>query len=374
MTRISLFRIISCTAIALLAPAALTAAKDRKPEPSVSATGVTYLLPKTRIRATVRVTHSTFTPGELSRYADRYLRLSDIGTQYSEEWKINDIAVIVDGVPDTRVLYGVEFGKRSGNPVVRLTSDGILQSVNAPYEDLSGYADAGKRASTSQVKNATVTDAKRYLTEEILLAGSSAKMAELVAKEIYDIRESRNLITRGQADYIPADGESAKYILQQLEVQEQSLLTMFTGTVLNDTVEYTFECVPDSVADRQILFRFSTRLGVLETDNLAGEPVWIDVENRNPGIQTSFTATPAAPAKKSVIPSRSGKQTAMLFYRVPGTAEIRIYNNRRMFVGLSVPFAQFGRIATVPQTMFSKGKSPVLVFNTNTGALQSASE
>lgn len=29
------------------------------------------------------------------------------------------------------------------------------------------------------------------MTEEILIAGSTAKMAELVAKEIYNIRESK---------------------------------------------------------------------------------------------------------------------------------------------------------------------------------------
>lgn len=44
------------------------------------------------------------------------------------------------------------------------------------------------------------------MTEEILIAGSTAKMAELVAKEIYNIRESKNSLTRGQADYMPKDG------------------------------------------------------------------------------------------------------------------------------------------------------------------------
>ena len=41
---------------------------------------------------------------------------------------------------------------------------------------------------TTQKKKINPRD---FLTEEILMAGSTAKMAELVAKEIYNIRESK---------------------------------------------------------------------------------------------------------------------------------------------------------------------------------------
>ena len=45
---------------------------------------------------------------------------------------------------------------------------------------------------TTQKKKINPRD---FLTEEILMAGSTAKMAELVAKEIYNIRESKNALS-----------------------------------------------------------------------------------------------------------------------------------------------------------------------------------
>lgn len=38
--------------------------------------GVTYVLPKTEIELTVQATKHTYTPGEFSKYAERYLRLT----------------------------------------------------------------------------------------------------------------------------------------------------------------------------------------------------------------------------------------------------------------------------------------------------------
>lgn len=345
-------------AFAVLPAWAAVSAQNQSAAPSVTATGVSYLLPETRITATVNVTHRTYVPGELAKYADRYLRLSDVSTQAADEWTINHIDISFDGVPDTRVLYSVEFGSKMGNPVVRLTDGGVLESVNAPVQDEVEYMELEEPVRIISQKSSRTEDPKHFLTEEILLSGSNAKMAELVAKEIYDIRESRNLITRGQADYIPADGESTKYILQQLDAQEQSLLTLFTGVSTDQVIEYTLDCVTDSAFRKQILFRFSTRLGVLESDNLAGEPVWIDVEN----------------ASQNVTAQQVSKKQPMLYYKVPGTAKVRIYNNRKMFVETSGPFAQFGRTAAITQDMFGKGKSPVLIFNTDTGALKSVSE
>jgi hypothetical protein len=62
------------------------------------------------------------------------------------------------------------------------------------------------------------------------MANSTAKMAELVAKEIYSIRESKNALLRGQADNMPKDGEQLRIMLEKLEEQERAMTEMFTGT------------------------------------------------------------------------------------------------------------------------------------------------
>ena len=55
-----------------------------------------------------------------------------------------------------------------------------------------------------------------YMNEDILSAGSTAKMAELTAKDIYDIRESRNQLARGQADFMPKDGTQLRIMMENL--------------------------------------------------------------------------------------------------------------------------------------------------------------
>ena len=62
------------------------------------------------------------------------------------------------------------------------------------------------------------------------MASSTAKMAELVAKEIYNIRESKNALVRGQADNMPKDGAQLKLMLDNLEEQERAMTEMFSGT------------------------------------------------------------------------------------------------------------------------------------------------
>lgn len=74
---------------------------------------------------------------------------------------------------------------------MELTEDGIVKSINVPYSK------SNETKKAAPVTPATVkANPRDFLTEEILMASSTAKMAELVAKEIYNIRESKSPFTR----------------------------------------------------------------------------------------------------------------------------------------------------------------------------------
>ena len=208
------------------------------------------------------------------------------------------------------------------------------------------------------------------MTEEILMAGSTAKMAELTAKEIYNIRESRNAITRGQADFIPTDGESLKFMLESLSAQETALLTLFNGTSETEEVTFTINVTPDAAVNKQILFRFSTKLGVLPVDNLAGEPVWIDITDRK--MIEGYSAD--ANSQKKTKSSKSKKETPMLYYRIPGRASIKIYNNRISFIEQDIQIAQFGKVEVVSSSLMGNNSDTKIVFNTTTGNINSINE
>ena len=327
--------------------------------PGVTQDAVSYWLPKTRLKITVTTTKRTFTPGEFSRYAERYLRMSEVKDKPEEYWEITDITLSTYGTPDKNHLYTLFFPLKGERPSFELTEEGILAAVNTHAPQEPEDESPQKPAASTQPK----VNAQDYMTEEILMAGSTAKMAELTAKEIYNIRESRNAITRGQADYIPSDGESVKYMLESLSKQETALLTLFSGT--SDSQEHTFtiNVNPDKPLSKQILFRFSTKLGVLPIDNLAGEPFWIDLTDNK-----MFEDKPQDnnTAKKSKNSSNKSSDS-FLYYRIPGRAVARIYNNRKSYVEKEIQIAQFGKIEVVSSTIMGKHSDTKITFDTTTG-------
>lgn len=324
-------------------------------QPGITQDAVSYWLPKTQLTVQVKVQKQIFKPGEFSRYAERYLRLSDVRDKAEEVWTITDVTISASGVPDKDKLYTLAFPVKGKRPYVELTKDGILQSVNVQVKEAPSQP--APVAGKEKEKRVNPQD---FMTEEILMAGSTAKMAELTAKEIYNIRESRNAITRGQADFIPTDGESLKFMLESLSAQEAALLTLFNGTSETQEETFTINVTPDEAINKQILFRFSSKLGVLPVNNLAGEPVWIDITDRKMTDGYAEQQTKAQSGKsKKVIP--------FLYYRIPGRAVVRIYNNRTQFLEQDMQIAQFGKVEVVSTTIMGKNADTRITFDTTTG-------
>ena len=334
-------------------------------QPGITQDAVSYWLPKTQLTVTVTVQKQTFKPGEFSRYAERYLRLNDVKDKAQEVWNITNIQVSATGVPDKEKLYTLAFPVKGNRPYIELTNDGILSAVNVHVKESATQ-------STPQPANekAQKINPQEYMTEEILMAGSTAKMAELTAKEIYNIRESRNAITRGQSDFVPKDGESLKYMLESLSAQETALLTLFNGTSETEDVTFTINVTPDAAINKQILFRFSSKLGILPVDNLAGEPVWIDITDRK--MTESYNTSSVNQKKTKSI--KKTKDTPFLYYRIPGRAAVKIYNNRMSFYEQDIQIAQFGKVEVVSSTIMGKNSDTKITFDTTTGNVKGINE
>ena len=329
-------------------------------QPGVTQDGVSYWLPKTMITVTVTAQKQTFKPGEFSRYAERYLRLSDVKDKAEEVWSISDVKISTSGVPDKENLYTLAFPAKGNRPYFELTNDGVISAVNVRRKE-----QPAQNVQTPSPKQVKKVNPQEYMTEEILMASSTAKMAELTAKEIYNIRESRNNITRGQADFVPTDGESLKFMLESLTAQETALLTLFNGTSETEEVTFTINVTPDEALSKQVLFRFSSKLGVLPIDNLAGEPVWIDLTDRK--MSDNYTMDPDQ--QKKLQAAKSKKEASFLYYRLPGRAALRIYNNRTTFLEQEIQIAQFGNVETISSSIMGKMADTKITFDTTTGAV-----
>ena len=145
-----------------------------------AATGVTYYLPNTVLDITLEAIEITRTPGEFSAYAGNYLHINDAISKPEKYWEISSIKIMQQGTPSPEKMYTIKLADGSTASNVQLSKDGILQAINTTVAEETPVT---KKNTTKQMP-----DPKSYLTEEILQATSTAKMAELTSKEIYAIR------------------------------------------------------------------------------------------------------------------------------------------------------------------------------------------
>lgn len=318
--------------------------------PGKNTDAVTYFLPKTAIEVEITTTKVKYTPGEFSKYADRYLRLNNISDKPDEYWEISDMKVTSTGIPDPSQGYSIKLKDKTVAPLVELTEEGIILSINKPAEKKT--AAKADEASTSKKPRLNARD---FMTEEILLASSSAKMAELVAKEIYNIRESKNAIIRGQADNMPQDGAAIKIMLSSLEEQEQAMMEMFTGVTETETRKFSLRMIPSKDVGEEVLFRFSRKLGVLDKDDLGGSPVYFTL--------TDLQTVPPVDenAKKNKVEG--------VVYNVPGNGQIKIFNNAKTFFEGSFAIAQFGNQEVLANNLFNKKNTTQVSFDPKTGGI-----
>lgn len=310
--------------------------------------GVVYMLPKTEIDVVVKANKVTYTPGEFSKYADRYLRLPNVSADPKEYWELVSVKAVSTGVPNSEQTYFVKMKDKTVAPLMELTEDGIVKSINMP---LTARKAAVTKPATEIQNSINPHD---FLTEEILMANSTAKMAELVAKEIYNIRESKNALVRGQADNMPKDGEQLKIMLHNLDEQENAMTQMFSGTLNKEEKIFTIRINPAKEINKEVAFRFSKKLGVVANDDLAGEPVYISIKD----------------LKTPNVPQEDGKKKIDgVAYNVPGKAQVTLLQGKTTLFNEELPVTQFGTTEYLAPALFNKKSTIKILFNPNTGGL-----
>ncbi len=308
--------------------------------------GIAYFLPKTALEVRVIATKVTYQPGEFCQYANRYLRLNNITAQPETHWEIKKIEVCSVGVPDSTKAYIMKLKDKDLASNMELTDNGIIKAINtsAPAMEESQYV----LEKPQQHQNA-----RKYLTEEILMAGSTAKMAELTAKEIFNIRESKNLILRGQAENMPKDGASLQLVIDNLNQQEQAMTEMFTGITDREDKVFKIQLSPENGLDNVIALRFSKKLGILDSEDLSGEPIYINM--------TSKTALGTEDEKS--------KQPKGVLYNIPGKANVSVTFKGKTVFEDELPVTQLGYTEVLTNSLFDKKVNTRVIFNPNTGAI-----
>ena len=319
--------------------------------------GIAYFLPKTAVEVNVIATRVKYTPGDFCQYANRYLRINNVTSEPSTDWEIKKIEVRTIGVPDSTKAYIIKLSDKSVMSDIEVNDNGIIKAINTS---------APKTVSADYIleKSQPSEDGRKYMTEEILSAGSTAKMAELTAKEIYNIRESKNLILRGQADTMPKDGASLKLIMDNLDKQEKALTEMFTGKKVTEDKLFTAVITPENNITEGTVLRFSKKLGILSSDNLAGEPIYIKVESLSPMQITAQSEDNDKKKKKKKAPKG-------ILYNIPGKGSVTItFKGESICEDNNLMFAQFGNTELLVDDLFNKKVNTRVIFDTFTGGIK----
>lgn len=138
-------------------------------------------------------------------------------------------------------------------------------------------------------------------TELVQLSAESA--AEKAATRIFQLRRSRlDLITGAEGEHV--FGEGLKVALEEIERQEQALLELFLGRKIVTRKSHRIELAPQGDKQQYILCRFSAAEGVLDSSDLSGEIVLLELLPGEP------YAVKEAPEKaKSVVRCRVAAPT-----------------------------------------------------------------
>lgn len=315
--------------------------------------GIVYYLPKTEIEVYVVGEKKEYIPGELCQYANRFLGINNISTTASIDWSIKNIKINTIGLPDENNAFSIKLKDKSMASLVELTDNGIIKSINSTNSFITPKIKNELRKKDNKL------NPRDYMTEEMLNATSTTKLAELVAKEIYNIRESKNSLTRGQADYMPQDGSALKLMLENLDKQEKALTQMFSGTTSVSEKEFVFNFTPNKDNIKEVLFRISKKLGIISSDNLAGEPVYIAITKIG-GVSSE---------KENTGKEKDKKKEDGVIYNIPGKGNITISTSSKVYVNTNALITQFGSTEILSNGLFKKKINTKVLFSPITGGI-----
>ena len=308
-----------------------------------------YSLPKTEFCIEVEIEKTTQTPGEFFRYSERYLATSNVITAESTTFQLKNVTMKTRSVADMTRTYSVSSSKNFPLNGISVNEKGLLCGINVPCKNLVCCTKSTEKEEIKKNVSKLLP-----LTEEYMLAASTAKMAEGAAKQIYRIRENRLALLAGDVDHLPADGESFKVMLNGMNEMEKELTELFTGTAITETQTHTIYLTPSTAMRNEVLFRISNLKGLVAANDLSGSPYYINV------IPTIIDTYDVGKKSSSARPD--------LYSILPATTQISIGDGKNTFFAEQILMPQFGQLVPIPEDLLQK-KDAKIYIDEQTGRL-----
>ncbi len=324
---------------------------------------VVYALPMTMLRFTLNVEKVYKRRGPLYRYSNLYLDAEELVTENETLWRLKSVNVKTVGLADNTKVFKVDFKGNTGSGNIELAENGCIKSINVNMEE---EFEIVKEVKLCDDAEPDTSFAKVPMTEELLRANSTAKMAEEAAAYIYRLRENRTALVSGELDYFPQDGKSLELSLNEMRFLENEFVSLFTGKVDKEQIEINFDYVPDAAVTKETLFRFSRFKGLVPSDDFSGSPVLITL---TPDQLLNLPDNEAEP-----IYDEKGELLEMVkkngfFYRVPMQSTLMLEYNGQPLMKEKLQIAQFGKTLSLPADLLDNNDKGI-IFYPETGAIK----
>jgi hypothetical protein len=311
-----------------------------------------YTLPKTALCFEVTVEKVVEKPGIFYLYSQRYLATDKVVAEEKTTFNVRGVKVTTSPVPDISRRFSVTPAEKSALKNIMVNEQGILCGVNIPEEKKT--IEIKKEIIRKESVQKTGSGDILPLTQEYMMAGSTAKLAEGAAKLIYSIRESRINILTGEMDHLPSDGEALKLMLSGLDNKEKELTELFTGTRISETTTHHVTIIPDSTNLETVLFRLSAKRGFVDKDDMGGEPFYISMSPEKIQVKA------ADPKAKPVVIG--------LYTVLPAQTSVKVSDGVNTLLEKNFYMPQFGELMALSESLFKSQKVRVKV-DVETGRL-----
>lgn len=320
-----------------------------------------YGLPKTSLKVDVELVKSVARKGPFAEFAAKYLQMK-VAQQDIVTWRIANVALSEHFELDPSQYYVITFKNYPKNieRLITLTKEGALLDMSlssflasgqfAPAEITTGFKNMVIESplfqtvdTLFQVMLKDTAFVKEPLVIKKLQHLSKEAQAKELAQQIFDLRQRKQDLLNGEADDSP-DGTTLKILLEQIDLQEAALLSMFTGTSMEIASKRSFVCVPEEGSRKIPLFHFSEQQGFADSKEGAAEVACIFSPLGEVAVNNMAIVHP-----KSVAKSKKEKEILKnsVYYRIPAQVEVKVTVNSQTLASKRIPLYQMGTITSI---------------------------
>jgi hypothetical protein len=323
--------------------------------------GFFYALPRTTLEVELNLSRKVIRKGPYAEYAHKYLGIDQVPLHDRVEWTIQDVVIRPLAELDPSAWYFVQgsLSLAEHDLIARIYQDLLilnptqttLPSISRAlhpettpggivFSDLSikrlidQKTDTIYRTVLSDTSFIRVPLARTVVTRKTL-----EEKAEEAANFIFELRLRRFDLVTGEVDY-PPDGRAFEIAVNELNIQEEEYLSLFTGKAFKDNHVYRFSYTPErEVGSPLVLCYIHPEEGVQWSPSARSKSFEIGL--RKEGIINPVTGYQL----RQVSKEQSG---GTLTYRVPDVAQVELKLDQEIVGSRRVRVFQFGQLVSVP--------------------------